>query len=674
MNNQQTANHLSGESSPYLKQHMYNPVDWYPWGEKALAKARNENKLLIISIGYSACHWCHVMERESFEDEEVAEVMNKHFVSIKIDREERPDLDHFYMDAMQVLNGNGGWPLNVFAMADGRPFYGGTYFYRDQWMKLCSDLARIHLQRPFEIEEYTDNLTKGVESVSGIFVQQQLDKIPVMSLRNVFKSLSDEFDQNMGGLNSRNKFPMPVVLDYLLRYYFYTKNTASLDLALLTLNKMSEGGIYDHIGGGFARYSTDKQWKVPHFEKMLYDNAQLISVYTDAFRITADARYKEVVYQTIDFVKENLTSADGGFYSALDADSEGEEGRYYVWTKMEFESLLTEHGDFLKDYFGINERGAWEEEKYVLYITSDFEKLIEQHGLSYASARYIISNAKIILKKERDKRIKPGLDDKILCSWNALMLKALANAYAVFGEQQFIDMALKNYNYIRQHLIKNDKVQRYAYGKVDNIAFMDDYAGLISALIALYRSNADADVLLLAKKLTEQCIANYFDPKKTFFSFTQMDSSDTPVRKYETIDNVIPSSNAVMAENLLLLSAYFGDHSFKKIAEPMILNMFAQSEKYPSSYALWSSMALLLANPYFEVAVIGEQWQEISDQLNSEYLPNMVLASSRDNINELPLFLNRFREGETLIYICKDHVCLLPETDMKKVLADLKDF
>jgi uncharacterized protein len=672
MTNNHTPNHLVNESSPYLRQHMYNPVDWYPWGEEALAKARKENKLLIISIGYSACHWCHVMEKESFEDAEVAEIMNAFFVPVKIDREERPDLDHFYMDAIQVLNGHGGWPLNIFALADCSPFYGGTYFDHDQWVQLCTDLAKIYLQRPHEIVQYAENLTNGVDTISKISIQTHTDAITNADLKNVFKSINAEFDHDMGGLNSRNKFPMPVVLDFLLRYYFYTKNTAALDISLLTLDKMSEGGIYDHLAGGFARYSTDKLWKVPHFEKMLYDNAQLISVYTDAYRITGDRRYKEVVFHTIDFISSELTSPESGFYSALDADSEGEEGKCYVWTEEEFVTIITEHQDFLKDYFGINERGVWEDGKYILYIAPDFDKIVSKYGLSNESARFIIANAKSILKKHRKKRTAPGLDHKILCSWNSLMLKALANAYAVFQAPEFLDMAIKNYGFIKQNLIKEGKLSHKVSETGNSIAFLDDHANLIAALIALYRACSDEHVLMEAKVITDHCIADYFDQDTGFFSFTRMDRKEIPVRKYETIDNVIPSSNAVMAENLIILAAYFGNAGYKKIAVSMISAMYEQLSKYPSSYSLWASLMLQQANPYYEVAIVGDKWADLLGQLSVDYLPNMISAASSKNSSDLPLLFDRQQPGETLIYVCKDQACELPETDLKRVIALLK--
>jgi uncharacterized protein len=672
MENNHTPNHLASESSPYLRQHMYNPVDWYPWGEEALTKARNENKLLIISIGYSACHWCHVMEKESFEDTEVADIMNAFYVSIKIDREERPDLDHFYMDAIQVLNGNGGWPLNVFALPDGRPFYGGTYFQHDQWVQLCTDLAKIHQQRPHEIINYAENLTSGVDTISKIAIQQNSGLLTNGYLKNIFKSLSAEFDHDMGGLNSRNKFPMPVVLDHLLRYYFYSKDPAALDIVILTLDKMSDGGIYDHLAGGFARYSTDKQWKVPHFEKMLYDNAQLINVYTDAYRITGDRRYKEVVFQTIDFVKNELTSPEYGFYSALDADSEGEEGKYYVWTEEEFSSLITEHQPFLKDYFGINDRGAWEDGKYILYTAPDFDKIVAKYELSKESARFIIANAKSILKKHRKKRIAPALDNKILCSWNSLMLKALANAYAVFQFPDFLDLALKNYEFIKNNLFADGKLSHKVSDGGSIIAFMDDHANLISALISLYKACSDKQVLLEAKSLTDLCISDYYDKSTGFFSFTRLDSNETPVRKFETIDNVIPSSNAVMAENLMILSAYFGLAGYSKIASPMIETMYQKVAKYPASYALWASLLLKQAYPYYEVAIVGDKWSELLVQLSAEYLPNIISAASAKNVVEIPLLTERQKPDETLIYVCKDQACELPENDLKKVIASLK--
>jgi uncharacterized protein YyaL (SSP411 family) len=430
-------NELINETSPYLLQHAHNPVNWYPWGKKAQSKARAENKLIIISIGYSACHWCHVMEHESFEDTTVAQIMNKFYVSIKVDREERPDVDQVYMDAAYVLTGKGGWPLNVIALPDGRPVYAGTYFPKEDWLKVLNYFSDLFVKQPELFEQEADKLLialrqqriPGLNDVDTVFSQEDII--------NAFGKAVSRIDFTNGGTKGAPKFPLPNIYEFLLAYYYHSNEPKAMEAVISLLDNMAGAGIYDQLGGGFARYSTDDIWKVPHFEKMLYDNGQLVSLYSDAYKITRDENYKQIVYQTLDFIMRDMKDESGGFYSAYDADSEGEEGKYYIWSKDEILNLLSEDGQLFCDYYTITDDGNWEKGKNILFKTDNVDDLLEEYKIDKKTLEKKISLAKEILFKEREKRVKPGLDDKILTSWNALMLKGLVDAYNTFGEGKF---------------------------------------------------------------------------------------------------------------------------------------------------------------------------------------------------------------------------------------------
>ncbi|MEM9022916.1 MAG: thioredoxin domain-containing protein, partial [Bacteroidota bacterium] len=443
-------NRLVDETSPYLLQHAHNPVNWYPWGDEALDKAKAENKLLLISIGYSACHWCHVMEHESFEDTAVAAFMNEHFVCIKVDREERPDIDQIYMDAVQLLTQRGGWPLNCFALPDGKPFFGGTYFPKKQWLNVLDKVQEEYAQNPDKVTEYAERLTEGVQSTDLIAMNPEPPKFTWDGLQEAVRTWSENFDQEEGGPNRAPKFPLPNNYQFLLRYAHLTGDAALMDHVNLTLKKIAYGGIYDQVGGGFARYSTDELWKVPHFEKMLYDNGQLVSLYAEAYQATGDERYKRVVYETLAFVARELTADVGAFYSALDADSEGEEGKFYIWSKAELEELLGSDYALVADYYNINQKGFWEHGNYILLRDRDDAAIAAEHELTTEALTERIERAKATLLEARAKRVRPGLDDKSLTSWNAIMLKGYVDAYQVFREPRFLEAALRNARFLTE--------------------------------------------------------------------------------------------------------------------------------------------------------------------------------------------------------------------------------
>ena len=483
-------NHLIHESSPYLLQHAHNPVTWYPWGKEALDKAQNENKLIIVSIGYAACHWCHVMEHESFENEEVAEFMNDNFVAIKVDREERPDIDQVYMNAVQLITGSGGWPLNCIALPDGRPIHGGTYFPKEQWLEMLSLVLDFVKENPDKVEQHAEALTQGVQSADMISVNTGVAEFVLTDLSAVFTLWKNDIDYINGGHKRAPKFPLPVGYQFLLHYNYIDPNADALQAVTTTLNRIADGGIYDQIGGGFARYSIDTYWKVPHFEKMLYDNAQLVSLYSTAYQQSKNPKYKIIVTETLDFIQREMTSKEDGFYSSLDADSDGEEGKFYVWTKNELENVLGDKADLIIDYYNVTETVNWEDGKNILFLSASEKEIADRNKITESQLTKRVLEAKQILLEERNRRIRPGLDDKILTSWNALMLKAYVDAYRVFDNKEYLETALKNAEFLLTKIKSADNRlnRNYKNGKATINAFLDDYAFTIDAFIALYQA------------------------------------------------------------------------------------------------------------------------------------------------------------------------------------------
>lgn len=556
-------NNLIKETSPYLLQHAHNPVNWYAWGEEALEKAKNENKLLLISVGYSACHWCHVMEHESFENEGVAKIMNDNFVCIKVDREERPDIDQIYMNAVQLMSGRGGWPLNCFALPSGKPFYGGTYFPKDQWVQLLNNIANEYKVAPEKIIEFADQLTQGIKTSEMLPMIKDSSPFSIEVLDVGVANIKKQFDYIEGGGAQAPKFPMPNNYEFLLQYYYHTKDKEILDVVQLTLDKMAFGGIYDQIGGGFARYSTDKYWKAPHFEKMLYDNGQLVSLYSQAYQLTKKPLYKHIVYQTLEYVESEMTAKNGAFYSSLDADSEGEEGKFYVWSKEELESILKDDYPLAKEYYNINATGKWEG-NYILLRKKDNVEIAKQFNLSVTEVENKIDKINALLLLERNKRIRPGLDDKTLTSWNALMLKGYIDAYNVFGEEKFLKAAIKNANFIvnTQHRKDGGLNHNYKNGVSNLDGYLEDYSFTTEAFIGLYQATFDEKWLAYAKQLTDYTITHFYDPETGFFFFTSNNAKGLIARKMELTDNVIPASNSSMAKTLFLLGEIYSNEDY----------------------------------------------------------------------------------------------------------------
>jgi uncharacterized protein YyaL (SSP411 family) len=665
-------NSLIKESSPYLLQHANNPVNWYAWNDETLALAKKENKLILVSIGYSACHWCHVMEHESFEDEQVATIMNENFINIKVDREERPDIDMVYMGAVQLMTGQGGWPLNCFALPDGRPIYGGTYFPKKQWINVLGNLADLFATNPDKAYEYAAHLTDGLEQleIPKVYDGTSFD---LLTLTNSVYKWKQSFDSEHGGPNRAPKFPLPNNYQFLLNYHFYENDLNVKKHLDVTLTKMAWGGIYDQLGGGFARYSTDVLWKVPHFEKMLYDNAQLVSLYSEAYKQTKNELYKKIVYETIDFVKRELTNPDFGFYSALDADSEGIEGKYYVWQKEELHRLLKNDFELFADYYCVNDIGYWEDENYVLMRDTEESIIALKHNVSISELQQKIKACNSILLDVREKRVKPGLDNKVLASWNGLMCKALADAYLVFEEEDFKTLALANANYLVKNYCKeNGQLLRVINNNTSISGFLEDYAFAIDAFLSVYLITANENWLLKAKALTDYTLKHFYDDKQNTYYFTDSSQEKLVVRKSEWSDNVIPASSSQMAINLYKLSIYFDNTNYRQISEKLLKSVIKEIESYGPGYSNWACLLLQYLKPQIEVVIVGKSVNENLVALYKQSPPNVIFALS-DKTSDLPLLKNRYVEGQTLIYVCKNNSCLLPTETVAEALKQIEE-
>ncbi len=671
-------NNLINESSPYLLQHAHNPVDWHAWNNETLELAKKENKLLLISIGYSSCHWCHVMEHESFEDETVAALMNQHFINIKVDREERPDVDQVYMNAVQLMTGRGGWPLNCIALPDGRPIWGGTYFPKKNWTSALEQLSKLYREKPKEAIAYAEKLTQGIKSADLVPFNDRNEEFTVTDLDAAVNEWKQNMDIDLGGRKGAPKFPMPNNYQFLLRYAVQANNNEILDYVNTSLTKMAYGGIYDQIGGGFSRYSVDKKWHVPHFEKMLYDNGQLVSLYSEAYQATKKELYKKTIYQTLEFIERELTNNEGAFYASLDADSnnakgELEEGAYYVWTQAELKSILGNDFELFSDYYNINHYGFWEHDKYVLIRKNGDAEISTAHEITVSELKSKVINWNKILLQERDKKERPRLDDKSLTSWNALMLKGYIDAYRVFNEQHFLDVALKNATFIyNKQLQENGNLNHnYKNGKSTINGYLEDYATVIDAYISLYEVTFNEMWLNTAKQLTDYTFDHFFDKERSMFYFTSDEDTDLITRKMEIDDNVIPASNSIMANNLFKLSHYYSTGYYLKVSRQMLNNIKGRSMQYGSGYSNWLLLMSNYTGEFYEIAISGEEAIQKLQEINQQYIPNKLMAGSISG-STLPLMKGRFNESETLIYVCIDGACKLPEKSAKKALGQLK--
>ncbi len=661
-------NRLIQSSSPYLLQHAHNPVDWYEWGAEAFEKAKREDKLVIVSIGYSACHWCHVMEHESFENEETAKLMNELFVCVKVDREERPDIDQIYMDAVQLLSGRGGWPLNCFVLPDGRPLHGGTYFPKQDWERTLKSLSDFYIHKREEALEFATDLTNGIKKLDVIPASNE-ERVDIEKIIGQWKA---NFDMKFGGFGWAPKFPMPNNWQFFLQYHQHTKDADCYDAVMKTLVSMAEGGIYDQVGGGFARYSTDVFWKAPHFEKMLYDNGQLMQLYAEAYQQSKNPLFKKVVYHTHEWIKRELTSSEGMFYSALDADSEGVEGKFYIWTKSELQEVLGKDEPLFSLYYSVDAYGNWEHSSNILYRTRSNEELEKLTSTPIAEIEKIIEKCNAVLLAERGKRIKPGLDDKAITSWNALMISGYAKAYQVFDEPEFLKMAKCSADFILEKLLVDKRLYRiYKNGKVSIPAFAEDYACLTEALIHLYQVTFEEKYLLKANALMDLSIQYFYDAERKLFYFTSIHDEALIARRIDFNDDVIPSANSVFAKCLQMLMYYFSNSDYETILDGMLHNIKPKIDKYPTGYSNWLQVMLNKEKGLYQIVLSGNDYKIAQSELNQMYLPNAVYALVQKE-TQIPLLKDKTVSEVLSIYVCFDKTCSLPQNNVQSVLAMLK--
>jgi uncharacterized protein YyaL (SSP411 family) len=679
MSDQPHTNRLIDETSPYLRQHAHNPVDWYPWGEEALAKARTEDKPIFLSIGYSACHWCHVMEHESFEQEATAALMNKLYVNIKVDREERPDLDAIYMDAVISMTNSGGWPMSVFLTPDGRPFYGGTYYPPEprygmpSFTQVLQSVADAYQQRREAVLGQADRLTQSLQGTAALRAAE--GDLGTELLDEAVGQLQEYFDDEDGGFGSQPKFPQPMTLDFLMAYYARLGDLDALYMVETTLEKMAHGGIYDQLGGGFHRYSVDKVWLVPHFEKMLYDNSQLLRSYLHAWQITDRPLYKQVVAETIDYILREMTAPTGGFYSTQDADSEGEEGKFFVWTPREIEAVLDAHdAAIFETYYGVSDRGNFEGHN-ILSVVRTVDNVAERFRVTPAEVERVLATGRQKLFAVRAARIKPGRDEKILTEWNGLMIHALAECGVVLGRADALQAAVNAANFILAHMSQADgKLYRsYKDGQARFNAYLEDYAAFIRGVIALYEATFDLRWLGEASRLTQLMFAQFHDQENGGFFQTGVDHEQLVVRRKDFIDNAIPSGNALAAEALVRLSMLVGNADYRQEAMRIVLIMKEAIPRQPTGFGRLLGVLETLLSPSQEIAIVGAMDDEATRALLTEvrrhHLPNTVLAFKEPAAESLlPILEGRtLVDGKAAAYVCENYACQLPVTTVPEL-------
>lgn len=651
-------NNLKTATSPYLQQHKNNPVWWQSWSDEILEYAKQENKPLLISIGYSACHWCHVMEKQSFEVDEVAELMNNYFVCIKIDREERPDLDALYMNVVQLIHQSGGWPLNVFALPDGKPFYGGTYFPKEQWIELLDNIQQMYHNNQPKTMEYVDSIANGLNEMEKIELKND-SNFSKNKIENIFSFWQQQFDDEWGGFKRAPKFMLPNAWQTILRYGLQNKDENCLIQTKITLDRMAFGGIYDQIKGGFSRYSVDAYWKVPHFEKMLYDNGQLLSLYANGYKIFGEKEYKNIIDETVNWLKDEMLSPENAFYAAIDADSEGEEGKYYVWTSNELENVLKEEYDLFSKYNNVNAFGEWENSKNILIRLTDDEDFCKTNNISIESLSSKIKHWKQELNNVRNQRIKPHRDEKILTCWNSITIIGLCDAYQAIENTTYLDLAENCMNFILENQWNGEILFRNYKDKQTTIpGFLDDYALTVEALIKLYETTTKINYIETAEIITKEIFNQFYNYKNKMFAYKS--HYDTPLvnETFEIYDNVISSSNSIMANNLFRLGKILNNDEYIKHAKQMLMNIDDKIENHPSGFANWINLYLNFTFPFKEIVVVGNENKDYIKKIQNNYIPNAIFIGSKKE--DLELTKNRLIDGKTSIYICENNTCKLP--------------
>jgi len=693
-------NRLIHETSPYLLQHAHNPVEWYPWGEEALQKAKQEDKPILLSVGYSACHWCHVMERESFENEEIAALMNRYFVSIKVDREERPDIDAIYMLAVQIMTGQGGWPMTMFLTPDGRPFYGGTYFPpRDRhyaggqemlgFSTILLSLADAYQNRHQEVEDQAAQLAEILQKSSGNLFRRRAAppdaSAPLALFDTASRELSETFDEQHGGFGGAPKFPNTMSLELLLRIYLHRQSgelgappaRSELEMVEASLQGMANGGIYDHLGGGFHRYSVDTQWLVPHFEKMLYDNALLSRLYLHAYVVTGKPFYQRVVTETLDYVRREMTSPEGGFYSTQDADSEGEEGKFFVWTPAEIEAaLLPEDAKLFMRCYGASSRGNFEG-KNILHVVEEAEVLAEEFDISLEAVQESLKRSRAMLFQARERRVKPGRDEKILTAWNGMMLRGFAEAARYLDRPDYLQIAINNAEFLLERLQRDGRLLRtYKDGHAHLNGYLEDYAFLADGLLALYEASFDARWFSEARRLMDEAITLFADEQNGGFFDTGSDHETLIARPKDVTDNATPAGNSVAAEVLLRVAALTGEDGYRQRADDYLRPLAGNMAQAPQSFGHALGALDFALSPVKEIAIIGDpraaDTRALLAVVNDQYRPNSVLACAAPGnspaIEIIPLLADRpMKDGKATAYICQHFVCLAPVNTVEEL-------
>ncbi len=681
-------NRLIDETSPYLLQHAHNPVDWYPWGEEALARSKAEDKPILLSVGYAACHWCHVMEHESFENEQIAGLMNEHFISIKVDREERPDIDAIYMNAVQMMSGHGGWPMTMFLTPDLKPFYGGTYYppVDRQGMpgfgRVLLTMADLYRNRRDEVFTSADSITAELQNINRF--RESGEMMTTEILNQAFSSLISKFDNTHGGFGRAPKFPPSMTLMFLLRHYKRTNSPEALQMVELTLQKMAAGGMYDHIGGGFARYSTDAHWLVPHFEKMLYDNALLARIYLYAYQATRKPRYRQIAEETFEYMLRDMTGPEGGFYSSEDADSEGVEGKFYVWTKDEVLRLMgREEGEIFCRYYDITAEGNFEDGQSILNTPRWMEEFADDENIAREEIERVINSGRKKLFHAREERVRPGLDDKILTAWNGMMLTAFAEAACILGRDDYREVARRNAEFLLSNLVRDGRLLRtYKDGRAKLNGYLEDYAYLIEGLIALYEATFELKYFERAREMADMMIARFWDEEEGGFYFTSSDHEELILRTKDYFDNAIPSGNSSAAVSFLKLWALTQESIYQRCAVSILRTMREAMVKYPSGFGyLLSALDSYLAEGR-EIAIIGSlgshEVRAFVEEIYSRYIPNKVIAAAapEDELAQKAIKLVEGRSlvaGKAAVYVCQNYACMLPATTVKELAERLDE-
>tara|TARA_B000000475_G_scaffold64954_1_gene51993 strand:+ start:20 stop:2113 length:2094 start_codon:yes stop_codon:yes gene_type:complete len=668
---QNRMNSLSNEKSLYLKQHSTNPVDWMPWNQNVLRLASNENKLLIISIGYSSCHWCHVMEEETFSNEDAAKIMNSNFINIKVDREERPDIDELYMKSLVLMTGSGGWPMNIIALPDGSPIWGGTYLPKENWINVLTQINELFTNRYDDVLDYSRKLKEGLNPktiIKNDFKESEL----LTQIKDASNVAYESLDKENGGLRSSQKFHLPSMIDFFLKSGYHFKEKKYLDFVDLTLKNIAYGGINDHIEGGFHRYTVDSIWHIPHFEKMLYDNAQMLSLYSKAYKRSNKKVFKNQIDNIFNFLENNLTNQDGLIFSSISAvteiGSEKVEGDYYVWDKQKIRDLLSKDFDLFQDYFNINGKGLWEKNKYVLKRENDDEYFTKKFNISQKKLETKISQSINILRTSRKNREKPITDKKILTSWNALTIIGLSDAYKSTGDKKYIEKAKNIIEAIEKSLLNDDLILKRSLSiSNEDIFFLEDYSYLISAYINLYQTTFDYTYIDKAEDLTKKTLLLFKADNSSFLKFSSDQSLLFSDNLFVNQDAVMPSANSVMCKNLFLLSHYTGNRNLSETGKSMLTEISNEMINNSLDYMNWMNVALDYNDSFYEVVISGKKSFEMAQKITEMYLPNILIAASKTDSDKY-LLKNRYIKGDNLIYVCVDNTCKFPVNDVKKAL------